>query len=88
MGKRAKLEDLGNIVVDSLENQIKASEHTRDCQERRDKQELGSARDRAERAFFNAGPATVSRKSVIKHLLGFYEDFAFNEYANTLPIIA
>jgi tetratricopeptide (TPR) repeat protein len=47
----ATAEDLAEIVVDSLDTAVKAAEHARDCQDRRDKQELGSARDRAERAF-------------------------------------
>ena len=44
-------EKLVNVIVDSLDSQVKAAEHARDCVERRVRRELGSARDRAERAF-------------------------------------
>jgi tetratricopeptide (TPR) repeat protein len=45
------VENFANVVVDSLDNQVKAAEQARECMERRDKQEFGSAQERADRAF-------------------------------------
>lgn len=38
-------------IVDSLENQVDAARHARDCLERRDRQDYRGANDRADRAF-------------------------------------
>ena len=40
-----------DMVADSVDLQVKAAEQARECMERRDKQEYGSAKERADRAF-------------------------------------
>ncbi|MBI4501048.1 MAG: hypothetical protein HY700_07795 [Gemmatimonadetes bacterium] len=44
-------EQVADIVADSVDQQTKAAEQSRECLDRRDKQDYGSARERAERAF-------------------------------------
>ncbi len=42
---------LVDAVADSVDQEVKAAERARECLERRDKQEYGSAQDRADKAF-------------------------------------
>jgi len=44
-------EDLGKLAADQLENQLRASEHARDCSERRQRGDAKGAAERAGRAF-------------------------------------
>ena len=66
-GAGQTLDDLVNMIVDSVDQQVKAAEQARDCLERRDKQEYGSALDRASRAFriYPNHPATAMCVSTI-----------------------
>jgi tetratricopeptide (TPR) repeat protein len=54
-------EQIVDMVGDSVDQQVKAAEQTRECLERRDKQEYGSAKERADRAFrlYPNHPATA-----------------------------
>ncbi len=45
------VDDFASLVADSVDVQVKAAEQARECLDRRDKKEFGSAEDRAARAF-------------------------------------
>jgi len=47
----ATIDNVGELVADSVDQQTKAAEQARECLDRRDKQDYGSARERADRGF-------------------------------------